>query len=548
VQINPSDIPAIEDVDGDGDLDILLFDFSTAVNIIYHQNQSMEEDGVCGLKLQRSDRRWGGITECDCGVFAFENQNCFAAGRTSHVSGKSLLAYDSDADGDLEILVGEEDCTELHFMLNEGSISEAYFDSNQSRFPANSNTRGPRDFAAAYLIDIDFDGRREMVRAPNNTGSQEGLVDFVESTIAFDNLEEVNGEQFETQGESFLQNHIFDLGERALPVAMDWDQDGDQDLLISYRTNSSRVAFLENIGDSMEPSFEIRNVDIFQQASLDLVHIQLQALDYDFDGDLELVQKTVDRNYDYEVSVFKTSNQLLELQQRLNIDHNYRDYLHFADIDGDAVLDLLIGRFDGSLSLFSTVDGITFVETQSDFLGISSALDAIDRRAFTADLDQDGTLDLVTASDKGQIEIFWELDPSNSQILTAAVNEDKAAIPSGWKSSPLLQDMNDDARPDLILGMAGGGLQYFVNDFERGVRNTDLKITIFPNPASNTINVRSSQDVEIVIFDAQGKMIDQSVDLRAGQTKRLSLSLANGIYILRVDSGLQTISRRLLIH
>ena len=67
LQVNASDIPGIADIDGDGDLDILAYRFSSSNTIDYYKNQSIENTGSCGaLTFIRETRRWGDLEECDC--------------------------------------------------------------------------------------------------------------------------------------------------------------------------------------------------------------------------------------------------------------------------------------------------------------------------------------------------------------------------------------------------------------------------------------------------------------------------------------------------
>jgi hypothetical protein len=106
LQINISDIPIIDDIDSDGDLDILTFDPGTGGNMQYHQNQSLENFGTCdSLAFVRVEDRWGDFEECFCQDFAF-GESCEEkkGGRVLHASGKAIMTLDYENDGDKDLL------------------------------------------------------------------------------------------------------------------------------------------------------------------------------------------------------------------------------------------------------------------------------------------------------------------------------------------------------------------------------------------------------------------------------------------------------------
>jgi len=60
---NATDIPAIDDIDGDGDLDILCFGMN-AFRVEYHKNLSMETYGSCdSLNFELRNKCWGYFRE-----------------------------------------------------------------------------------------------------------------------------------------------------------------------------------------------------------------------------------------------------------------------------------------------------------------------------------------------------------------------------------------------------------------------------------------------------------------------------------------------------
>lgn len=140
LQVNITDVPAIDDVDGDGDLDVLVYNYAIGGFIRYHKNMSVERSGSCGLlDFELVSRNWGFFEECDCHVYAFEEfgETCgdLAQARVMHPGGKSLLLIDMDNDGDKDFLGGHEQCDEFYFLENKGTAEEARMNEFSEDFP-----------------------------------------------------------------------------------------------------------------------------------------------------------------------------------------------------------------------------------------------------------------------------------------------------------------------------------------------------------------------------------------------------------------------------
>src|SRR5690606_22089379 len=115
LQLQDDDLPAIADVDGDGDLDILNIQWA-GNTIEFHENLSMDNYQTCdSLEFVRVTRSWGSFRECDCGSFSFNGHPCppNSGGRVKHAGGKSLLTSDLNGDQKQDILFTEAECTQI---------------------------------------------------------------------------------------------------------------------------------------------------------------------------------------------------------------------------------------------------------------------------------------------------------------------------------------------------------------------------------------------------------------------------------------------------
>lgn len=88
------------------------------------------------------------------------------------------------------------------------------------------------------------------------------------------------------------------------------------------------------------------------------------------------------------------------------------------------------------------------------------------------------------------------------------------------------------------FGMANNGSSSYSVDSQL----TDDEVTLYPNPATSTITVRGIEGLqEVEIFNAMGKKV------KSVSTETIDVSsLKNGVYILRIHSNDQTISKRFL--
>ena len=126
---NAADVPAIADIDSDGDMDILVYNFAIGGYIRFNKNLSQEMYGHSdSLEYEIKTRSWGEFEECECNLFAFNGETCedISGGRVMHPGGKALLAIDQDGDGDKDLLVGHEQCIDLYFYENMGDKDSSY--------------------------------------------------------------------------------------------------------------------------------------------------------------------------------------------------------------------------------------------------------------------------------------------------------------------------------------------------------------------------------------------------------------------------------------
>ena len=174
--VSSVDLPAIVDVDNDGDLDILTFIISGST-VEYHRNRSIENYGTCdSLEFNRADICWGKFSEnpLDNGLtlgISCKPSNTIMYPEPSNSArhaGSTLLAFDGDGDGDKELVLGDLTFNNMVYVQNGGTPNVAFMTSYDTLFPSNSVPIDIMIFPAAFHVDVNNDGLKDLLVAPNN--------------------------------------------------------------------------------------------------------------------------------------------------------------------------------------------------------------------------------------------------------------------------------------------------------------------------------------------------------------------------------------------
>ena len=230
IEVLEIDIPVIVDMDNDGDLDILAFN-TLGTLIDYHKNLSIETFGHSdSLTFILEESCWGHIMEDDVdftistGVFC---KNGVVSGGGGLHAGSSMLALDMDGDGDKELALGDIGSSGMLLLTNGGDQDHADVSAVSSSFPA-SNVINLDIFPAAYHLDLNNDGVRDLIISPNSPLNAENVsVGWYYSNNGNDSVP-----SFSFFRDNLFVDEMVDVGTNSSPYLFDYDQDGKTDLLI----------------------------------------------------------------------------------------------------------------------------------------------------------------------------------------------------------------------------------------------------------------------------------------------------------------------------
>ena len=563
--VSSVDYPAIDDIDGDGDLDIVTFNVAGGIVELY-ENQSIEKGfGQDSLDFIVADRCWGkffesGITkevdlssnpnECVLNFQANEPRNGLHAGST-------LLTLDMDNDGDKEVILGDISFTNLNLLFNGGTPQNAYMDAQDIAFPSNDVSTDIPLFPAAFYLDVNNDGIKDLLTAPNlgnDIGETYEVAWFYENTGTNENP------VFELRQKDLFTEDMIDYGTGAQPVFVDYNQDGLQDLVVGNKSffvsggnRNARVYLYENVGSATTPSYELKNDDLFGLNAFSQNSWRFTPTfgDLDGDGDLDALIGEEFGNLFYAENIAGAGNPFQFNTATFgyqNIDVGQSSRPQLIDMNRDGLPDLVIGERNGNLNYFEntgTINHPIFPEDPSNnFFGKVDAREINQVTGYSAPtvLEMDGSYQLYVGNETGKVLVYENIDGNLSGTFTKT-NTNLGEVQVGGEIHPTFADINKDGFLEMAIGNFRGGLTFFTTDLQSQLTSTPyltnpFLFSIFPNPVDEIITLQldiAMQPRQIRVYNTLGQLL-----VSQPFTKELLVNnLANGIYLMEIltDAG-----------
>jgi hypothetical protein len=569
LQLQFDDLPAIHDMDGDGDLDILSMRYQGEGTIEFHQNFSKERHETCdSLEFERVTLKWGNFIECDCGVFAFDNTDCppSSGGRTKHAGGKALLAFDIDNDQDQDLLFSEAECTDLFLLRNVGTMNDASFLSAEL-FPASDPASFPH-FPAPFYEDVNFDGTSDLIVSPNVFNKDQLGIDLKNSNWYYNNTGTQQLPEFSFVEKNFLQQQMIDVGDNSVPAFFDMDVDGDQDMIIGQNADAERLSgsifYYENKGTASVPSFGHVSDDYLEISSLLLYNIKPQFADADADGKIDLVLTatsliTGTTNLYYLAN--KTANGVDFSGQLLNtisFTLLYSEHIHMTDVDRDGINDILIGKSNGSVQYWKNNGpggSFNFSLIDNTFAELGPSVERQSLSLFSADLNADGKADLLLGDQFGTLGIINDYRTASElniidDIIFNPLREEYGVQNLGGRIWPAAVSLFNSNKPEIVVGNIMGGLQVLRNDEGHSLPEEPF-IQIYPIPVERTqlLNIMIDRHATVQVITPIGQELAAPVSISSNQIHTFKVSnFASGLYVLRIVVNGKTYSRRIVVY
>jgi hypothetical protein len=459
-------VPSFADMDGDGDLDLLV-GMSESGLLKYYENTGTP---TAAQFTESASQAW-----FDIGLYAYP--------------------WLGDLDGDLDVdLLSGRDATGFVFYRNAGDAFAWDWQPDNAVFAGLATSTY---WNSPCLVDLNGDGRQDLVY-----GTSAGpLQYYVNTGTPADPVWTANTSLF---------GGVLDVGGASSPFFFDFDFDGDLDLASGSQLGD--IKYYRNVGTSAAPAWQPAH-DYFISIDHSIYSaIALGKLDGDdlpdaVVGDLSgnlFFHHNTGSGFTYDASVFA------------GVDVGAWSVPRLADMDGDGDLDLVVGNEAGTLTYFKNTGGVSMAWSlvPGYFGGIDVGSNCVPT---LGDFDNDGDMDLLTGNISHQLRYFehvgesWLEDPS---VV--------AGLVVGQNAAPALADLDGDEDLDLTVGNYSGTFNYFENIRQPGgvsfdeppvARRTTLQASgnPFRDSVVLTFGLCAPSQVDLAIFDAAGRRVCQLV-------------------------------------
>ncbi|MCA9124985.1 MAG: carboxypeptidase regulatory-like domain-containing protein [Planctomycetales bacterium] len=292
------------------------------------------------------------------------------------------------------------------------------------------------------------------------------------------------------QDAGFLQAEGIDIQALAnsVPVLVDWNNDGLEDLLVGETIGSyGKVRLYLNEGTAAQPQFgevvylQVDGADLVVPAAGSL-GVFPRVVDWNNDARKDLLLGLNDGRVQVLVNV--NTNETPEFQTgfyveagplgtKSQIDVGSQATVEMADWNADGRLDLIVGAFDGQIRVFLNEGSPESPDYRNPWI-VQDAMGNLSTpggaaSVAVADLDGDGRLDLVLGNSVGSLYLYRNVGSSEvprfetGQLLKA----DGYDITLDTNSSrPWIDDLDGDGVTDLIVGGADGRIRVYMRDID----------------------------------------------------------------------------------
>jgi len=546
--------PHLVDIDGDGDLDLFVQEYSSAVMLFENVGSAAEPrfvwrtdkyenldvgewyhfadvnlDGTFDLLAEQRFsliRFWRNDGEPGSPAFELVTESLLDTAGDAIFSDRQNIPKvgDIDCDGRLDLMLGRLEGTITRYEADgvdeNGAPKFRHVTDRFQDIEIIGQVMGDEPFAAATLAggagrptlhgantmaleDIDGDGDLDLFWG-----------DFFEPGLLFiENTGSCTTPSLRSEPESFPRNAPIATSGYNAPAFGDLDDDGDNDLLVgvlggAYNPNSTSIDNFLFLRQQAPNSFDV--VTRRFVSNLDLGSETFPAFaDLDADGDLDMLignKIQPDDNQTGKLFRFENVGSADEPVFRLRGSMpEFTGQYHFApaigDLDGDGDLDMIMGTWQDAMMLVineGSAQEPRWVIAEEEFVTLTRGRNATPA---LGDVDGDGDLDLFVGESSGDVN-FYRNDGGPGAPEFVLVSDKFNDIDAGRRSVPALVDIEGDGDLDLVLGSEANGLMLYRNQGSASVADfvLDESFTVSVHPFAAPAFADSDGDGDADLF------------------------------------------------
>ena len=454
-------------------------------------------------------------------VYLIENVNgnyelkgkILAGGQPIDVYGAPSPNFDDfDNDGDLDIICGEF-IDKFTWFENVGTRENPVY--AKGRYLENADDKITMDLEMIVPVSLDWDkdGDVDLI-----VGDEDGRVAFVENTgIIKSRMPVFKSPQYFLQKAQYVK-----FGALATPFSTDWDDDGDEDLISG--NSAGYIGFIENLDGGNPPSFA---PPVYLKAENETIRIQagesgsiqgpceakwgyttLSVADWNNDGLKDIIVNSIWGKAIWYENIGTKSHPKLAKEKPVHVAWDkeipkpewfwwtpepntlatqWRTTPTAIDWNKDGLMDLVMLDHEGYLSFFeryTTESGLMLKPGRRIFQSQPGSYDRKNavadsskgslrlndakygssgrRKLAFGDWDGDGDLDFVINSNN--VTLFENMGEEAGMVnfqFKGDLSEQKLA---GHTTSPTFVNWDKSGKPDILLGAEDGHFYYLKNE------------------------------------------------------------------------------------
>jgi len=418
VDVDENAAPTIFDWDGDGDQDVLVG--NNRGEIKYFRNDSDSFTELTGDENPFKEVEVGNNFSCCHGYY--------------YTNGNSVITlFDVDGDGDEDLLVGDY-YGKINYFRNDGdSLTEITDSDNPFDLIDVGGDAAPR------IFDVDGDGLDDDLLVGNRAGEIRYF------SLKGDSWSEVTGSKNPFKG--------VNVGGGAKPIGFDVNGDGDQDIFVG--NSGGKINYFENL------KIDVNDAPLGKNDPIGISEnnpLNINVLKNDFEPEAEAISLikfegktkaggTVERD-NKGTPGDKTDDQLIYTPPA-NFSLNETDSFTYTIADPNNQKDTAKVK----------VLAIPLFVEQSNILNPFKTVNVVrNAKGTLGDLDGDGDEDLLVGNWWGEIKYFRNKEDSFIELSGSKNPFNGVDV---FLAAPTILDVDGDGDQDVLIGHSSGNIKYF---------------------------------------------------------------------------------------